>query len=262
MAHFWMLASIFLGLSRSAYGCGATGAGVGAGVGAAAGGAGRAVGLAVNPAGHISHGIAGAAQIPIPIGKCIYEEAEVRMADGTLKKVKHLNAGDQALAYDAQVGVHASRVLGEFHSDNETLITIVEIETSSGRKIPVTMEHSLFVRPCLSGDEWSPKSAQDVSVGECVPRYDARDGDVIEESVTDIRLFSARGIRQPVTETGTIIVDDVVISCYDRVVSQRATHMALLPYRFFLGLAKTYGANFKSLLPAVWNAIGFDASLF
>lgn len=262
MVTYWMLASILLGLiTPYAYGCGATGAGVGAGV-AAAGAAGHVGEVGhVGEIGHIGH-IGDIAHVGDAFGKCIYDEADVRMADGTSKKVKYLNAGDQVMAYDPDTGIHPSRVLGQLHSDKDTLITIVEIETSSGRKIPVTREHSLFVRQCLSDSDWSPKSAQEVSVGDCVPRYYAADGDVVEESVTNVRLFEAKGILQPVTETGTIVVDDVVISCYDRVVDQRATHMALLPYRWFMGAAQTYGANLKSLVPSLLNVIGFDSSLF
>jgi len=273
MALIVVLASI-LGLARVTLGCAGTGAAAGAGavggavghVGEVAGHAGH-VGLAVNPAGMINHGVAaiGHAQIPlvIPVGRCLYDEAQVRMADGTLRQVNTLVPGDEVLAYSADRGIHKSPILGQLYTDNTTRVTILEIETSSGRKIPVTLEHSLFVRECVSeARDWSPKAARDVRVGDCLPRYYADDGDVIEESVRNIRLFEARGIRQPVTETGTLIVDDVVISCYDRVVNQRATHMALLPYRFVLGLAHKYTAHCKSLIPSLLNLIGFDASLF
>jgi len=160
MVTYWMLASIVLGLlAPYAYGCGATGAGVGAGV-AAAGAAGHVGEVGhVGEIGHIGH-IGDIAHVGDAFGKCIYDEADVRMADGTSKKVKYLNAGDQVMAYDPDTGIHPSRVLGQLHSDKDTLITIVEIETSSGRKIPVTREHSLFVRQCLSDSDWSPKSGK------------------------------------------------------------------------------------------------------
>jgi len=144
----------------------------------------------------------------------------------------------------------------------KTLVKIIEIETSSGRKIPVTAAHSLFARQCLSDDrQWSTKSAHEIRVGDCLPRYHT-DGDVVEESVTNIRVFDARGIRQPVSEAGTIIVDDVVISCYDRVVNQDATHLALFPYRWIMGLSQTYMVQVKSIIPSLINLITFDTSLF
>jgi len=240
----------------TAHGCGAGAGGAAAGVAGAAGVASHA-----SNAGGLGAGVLGAVGF-IPKGKCIYEEAEVRMADGTTKRVKHLEIGDEVLAYTVEEGVHPSRVFGELHNDNETLIQIVEIQTSTGRKIPVTPAHSLFARQCLSDDQkWSTKAAYEVRVGDCLPRYYAG-GDVVEESVTNIRVFDARGIRQPVTETGSIIVDDVVISCYDRVVSQDATHMALFPYRWMIGLSKAYVAQFKSLLPTIYNLITFDTALF
>jgi len=236
MATIWILA-LWLSINTfSAEACG-PGPAVGAGVGNIA-------------------GIAGA----IPGGKCIYDEASVRMADGSTKKVKNLEIGDHVLAYSPNRGVHASRIFADLHNDKDTSMSIYEIETSSGRKIPVTAEHSLFVRPCLSDDKenWTPKSAQDVRVGECVPRYYREDGgDVIEDSVVRVRVFEAKGIRQPVTETGTIVVDDVVVSCYDRVVDQDASHMALFPYRWILQLTQTYATQAKSLIPSILNAIGF-----
>lgn len=230
--------------------CGPGVGGAGA-VGNAVGhGAGHGIGVGlIGEAGHLA-ALAG--------GKCLYEEAEVRMADGSKRKVKHLEIGDRVLAYNQDRGVHASRVYDDFHNDKETSVAIFEIQTSTGRKIPVTTEHSLFVRPCLSDQQWTPKSAQDVRVGDCVPRYYAGDdADVVEESVTDVRVFEAKGIRQPVTETGTILVDDVVVSCYDRVVDQRATHMALLPYRLFAQLKYNYAKQIESLLPSLFKAFGF-----
>jgi len=122
----------------------------------------------------------------------------------------------------------------------------------------VTGEHSLFVRRCLSDEQnWTPRTAQQVNVGDCVPRYFSSDNEVIEEAVTKIRVFEAKGIRQPVTETGTIIVDDVVVSCYDRVVNQDATHMALFPYRWLSNLRQNYMNQLKSLFPSIFNWFGF-----
>jgi hypothetical protein len=234
----------------SVWACGGAAGGAAAGAAGAAGHAGLHL-------GEIAHGMV------ITGGKCIYEEAHVRLASGETKRVKHLEPGDNVLAYSPEKGVHSSPVIGELHRDSETTVTIVEIETSSGRRIPVTPMHSLFVRPCFSsGSSWTAKAAFEVSSGECVPRYHSNEGDVAEESITNVRTFEARGIRQPLTETGTIVVDDVVISCYDRVVNQDATHIALFPYRWIMSVGKTYAAQFESLLPALYNLITFDSSLF
>jgi hypothetical protein len=207
---------------------------------------------------------AGAPIVGIPITgigkkKCLYEEADLRMADGSKMKVKDLRIGDEVLAYSVHKGIHASPIIGELHNDNETMVKIFEIETNGGRKVQVTGDHSLFVRQCLSDDQtWSAKMADEVSVGDCVPRYYMADGEVIEEAVSKIRVFDARGIRQLVTETGTIIVDDVVISCYAGVVNQDATHMALLPYRLMSRFTQSsMMTQFKSLLPSFFNLIGF-----
>lgn len=241
-------------------GCG--GAAGGAGAAGAAGAAAAAAGNAGNHFGQIAGGVGHvAAAVGHAAGKCIYKEAEVRMADGSKRRVQHLEAGDEVLAYAEGKGVHMSRIVGELHNDDDTLVKIVEIQTSNGRKIPVTPMHSLFARQCLSDEKWSTKAAYEIRVGDCLPRY-YPDGDVVEESVTDIRVFDARGIRQPVTETGTIIVDDVVISCYDRVVNQDATHMALYPYRWLIGFSKAYVAQFKSMLPSLYDLITFDTTLF
>jgi len=249
-----ILAYMAVAYNTVVYGCGGAAGGAAAGVGAGVG----AVGHVGGEMGHVAE----IGHIGAVFGKCIYEEAHVRLANGAMKQVKHLQIGDDLLAYSVEKGVHVSPVIGELHNDNETSVKIVEIETSSGRKIPVTPMHSLFVRQCLSdGQTWSTKAAYEVSVGDCLPRY-YTEGDVAEEAVTNIRVFDARGIRQPVTETGTIMVDDVVISCYDRVVNQDATHMALFPYRFLMGLTKAYAAQFKSVLPSLYNLVTFDASLF
>jgi len=270
MTRGWILAILaYVAISRNSFvhGCGAAAGGAAAGAGAI-GGVGGAVGHVGGAGlhlGEIAHGVGeGLGHVPVvvPVGRCIYDEAEVRMGNGAKKQVKHLEVGDEVLAYSVEKGVHPSRIFGQLHVDNETTVRILEIETSSGRKIPVTAAHSLFARECLSdGQKWTTKSAFEIGVGECLPRY-YTDGDVVEDPVTNIRVFEARGIRQPVSETGTIMVDDVVISCYDRVVSQDATHMALFPYRWLVGLTQTYAAQVKSLVPSLINWINFDTSLF
>jgi hypothetical protein len=237
---------------------GAGGAAAGAAAGAA-GNVGRHLGenAGAHIAEHVGLHVGGAF-----LGRCIHEEADVRMADGMKKKVKHLEIGDEVLAYEQSKGIHVSRVSSDLHNDKDTLVPILEIKTSTGRLIPLTPQHSLFARECLSdGREWTAKSARDIRVGDCLPRYYEGEKDVVEEAVVDIRVFEAKGIRQPVTETGTIVVDDIVVSCYDRVVSQQATHLVMLVYRWFSNVKSNYSKQVTSIVPTLFNFIGAN-SLF
>ena len=66
-------------------------------------------------------------------------------------------------------------------------------------------------------------------------------GDVVLDSVVDVQLVLDVGAYAPLTRAGTLLVDDVVASCYALVDSQSMAHWAFLPVR-----------TARSILGALW----------
>lgn len=69
------------------------------------------------------------------------------------------------------------------------------------------------------------------------------------ERVIDIQLKVEIGVYAPLTQTGTVIVNDVVSSCYAIVDSQQLAHWAFFPIRLLY--------NFSNSLNYLWRRISF-----
>jgi len=56
------------------------------------------------------------------------------------------------------------------------------------------------------------------------------------------------GVYAPITERGTIVVDDVIVSCYAQFSSHSAAHLAMAPLRYFFHVDEFIGRWISSSL--------------
>jgi hypothetical protein len=107
----------------------------------------------------------------------------------------------------------------------------VTVSTAT-RKLSLTEDHMLPVVACtdvssLSIDTYMQNSRPSGTVqpGECLLRV--VDGKLVSEQVTEVARERQVGIYAPVTEAGSIIVNDVVASCYSGYFSSHRIQHAL-----------------------------------
>lgn len=67
-----------------------------------------------------------------------------------------------------------------------------------------------------------------------------KDDKLIASVVVDVKLILETGVYAPLTTAGTIIVDDVLASCYAVVNSHDIAHWSLLPIRMVTNLDKGF----------------------
>jgi len=162
------------------------------------------------------HGISGVPSIPIPsgptgLGKCLHWNGKVQLdsISNETKRVHELGIGDRVLAYDINRGFHTSPVVAILHRDLIHDRDFVEISTENGHQVSLTPEHGIYSGSC-GVENWNEKRADSLNLGDCVKTAGNQ-----EDRVIKIRPFIDSGIVQPITETGSIVVDDLVLSCYD-----------------------------------------------
>lgn len=164
---------------------------------------------------------------------CFPGDSVVTTVAGQKKLMKDLRVGDSVLALTDDGLLRPSKVL-LFLDRSETARTeYVTLVTESGKSITATPTH-LVLR--WEKPEWSqirhanPVFAKRVRVNDTL--LTVVGGDRLRtERVVAVRHVEKPGLYAPLTVDGTVVVDDVVASCYAVIDSQWLAHLAFLPAR-------------------------------
>lgn len=116
----------------------------------------------------------------------------------------------------------------------------LQFELLSGRTLTLTPSHLIFQ---IANDNSSRTMyAAKLSVGDRVLVRDSNK--LIEDTIIKVRRVLETGVFAPLTMTGTVVVDDVVASCYATIDSQSIAHWVFTPIRLM--------RNFKYGLHRMW----------
>lgn len=165
-------------------------------------------------------------------GGCFPGSSTVTLQDGTNKAVKDLRTGDRVLAADNDGNPIYTDFIMFIDQDSATKRLFYVIETDSGQKITLTAAHLLFVGHNSTDEErMSAIFASQVRRGQKVFVFDAERSRL--EPVTVKRIYTQEqvGSFAPVTVQGTVVVDQVLASCYAVIEDHVLAHWALAPVR-------------------------------
>ncbi|KAM8731330.1 sonic hedgehog protein [Acanthopagrus schlegelii] len=165
-------------------------------------------------------------------GGCFPGSSTVTLQDGTNKAVKDLRTGDRVLAADDDGNPIYTDFIMFIDQDSATKRLFYVIETDSGQKITLTAAHLLFVGHNSTDEErMSAIFASEVRRGQKVFVFDAERSRL--EPVTVKRIYTQEqvGSFAPVTMQGTVVVDQVLASCYAVIEDHVLAHWALAPVR-------------------------------
>ncbi|KAF3703670.1 Sonic hedgehog protein A [Channa argus] len=167
-------------------------------------------------------------------GGCFPGFSTVSLQNGTKKAVKDLQTGDKVLAADEDGNPIYTDFIMFIDQDSTTRRVFYVIETDSGQKITLTAAHLLFVGPNNFTEEEPRMSAifaSHVRPGQKVFVFDAERSRL--EPVTVKRIYTQEhgGSFAPVTVQGTLVVDQVLASCYAVIEDHDLAHWALAPVR-------------------------------
>jgi len=144
--------------------------------------------------------------------KCLHSSSKILLENGQFREAKNLQIGDKVQAYDVggPEGLLWSRVIRMENNEPNSRRTFVRWTTRDGRHVTVTEEHGLLVKQCGNANvTWSKMAATLATVGMCVPTVEG------ESVLVKKEVFTDKGIVQPITESGTVVIDGFVVTCFD-----------------------------------------------
>ncbi|XP_008394967.1 sonic hedgehog protein isoform X1 [Poecilia reticulata] len=162
-------------------------------------------------------------------GGCFPGSSTVTLQDGTKKPVRDLQPGDRVLAADGDGNPIFTDFIMFIDRDSTTRRTFYVIETETGQKITLTAAHLIFV--ARENSTRSATFASDVRPGQKVFVYDGERSRVVAVNVKRIYTQEHEGSFAPVTAKGTVVVDQVLASCYAVIEDHELAHWALAPVR-------------------------------
>ncbi|XP_008279010.1 sonic hedgehog protein [Stegastes partitus] len=166
-------------------------------------------------------------------GGCFPGSSTVTLQDGTKKPVKDLQSGDRVLAADERGNPIYTDFIMFIDQDSTTRRLFYVIETDSGQKISLTAAHLLFVAQNGSTEthrRMSAVFASQVQPGQSVFVLDDAER-LVPVTVKRIYTQTDEGSFAPVTVQGTVVVDQVLASCYAVIEDHDLAHWALAPVR-------------------------------
>ncbi|XP_029935835.1 sonic hedgehog protein [Myripristis murdjan] len=163
-------------------------------------------------------------------GGCFPGFSSVTLQDGRKKAVKDLRAGDRVLAADDEGNPIYTDFIMFLDQESAARRLFYVIETDTEQKIALTAAHLLFVGT-NSTDEMTAVFASQVQPGQRVFVFDDAHNQLQPVTVKRIYTEEYKGSFAPVTVQGTIVVDQVLASCYAVIEDHDLAHWALAPVR-------------------------------
>jgi hedgehog protein len=179
-------------------------------------------------------------------GGCFTGASTVLTSSGERKKLSDIRIGDEVLTINPTSGLpQFSEVLLFLDRDPNERRTFMTIITASGRRITVTPSHLLLVEQEDGNVEptFAGKIREGVRLLILPPGAEMLTWDL----VTRIEVRIEQGVYAPLTNAGTIIVDEIAVSCYAFINSHALAHIVFSPVRLFHNLRHSALALWQGL---------------
>lgn len=187
-------------------------------------------------------------------GGCFPGNSLVTLEGGVKKMMRDLQPGERVLASSGSDGsgeLLYSEVVTFLDRQPDARKTFYTLGTALGTNLTLTAAHLVFVTDVAdcSRSTLTEAFASDVRPGQCVLTTSDDEGEQGEETakkeahsgrlaqVTWVEVREGTGAFAPLTRHGTLVVDDVLASCYATVDRQWLAHWALAPLRALHRLA-------------------------
>jgi hypothetical protein len=168
-----------------------------------------------------------------------------------------VKVGDSVLTLDVATGrAYYDEVIAFLHrSENNTDDQVyLRLTLECGRSISLTPQHLVYVMAAVE-DELpgeltfgEPRFASSVRPGDYLFHLNGRSGSFVKKKVAAVTVERGNaGLFAPLTMSGTMLVDDVLVSCYAHFEMYNVAHWAMAPLRAVYTLTKLIGWKLESM---------------
>ncbi|XP_043546650.1 sonic hedgehog protein A [Chiloscyllium plagiosum] len=169
-------------------------------------------------------------------GGCFPASARVSLENGSTKAVKDLRAGDRVLAADREGRLLYTDFIMFLDTAREASKVFYVIETREPQtRLSLTAAHLLFAGQQRRRSPGQPRFratfASNVKPGHLVYVPDGDGQRVRAATVEKVYLEEREGAYAPLTVQGTLVVNQVLASCYAVIEDHALAHWAFLPVR-------------------------------
>ncbi|XP_035657690.1 sonic hedgehog protein A-like [Branchiostoma floridae] len=174
-------------------------------------------------------------------GGCFPAESWVTRDDGNRIRMRDVRPGDKVLSMDSGGHPVFSEVLTFMDRDSRGPWVYYTIHTDD-RNITVTATPSHLVFVTESRDLSSPRIAKfmsDARPGEFLLTPDSDGGGFRKVKIVSVTMREEKGAYAPLTVHGTVVVDNVAMSCYALIESQALAHWVFAPFRLYYQLTSS-----------------------
>lgn len=171
------------------------------------------------------------------IDGCFPGNANIRVLGKTNQTIKiaDLQVGDRVLSINDVTGKLQNDVILTFLHRNPTAkVRITVITTVNGTRLTLTPHHLILSTTSNTGTDKRYVFADQLTI-DCFIFVKDSSGELLR--IEKVALVTSeivnKGVYAPLTRSGTILIDDVAVSCYALVKSHYLAHAVLAPVRLF-----------------------------
>jgi hypothetical protein len=159
--------------------------------------------------------------------RCFAADSLVTLPNGKQKSITELQSGESVLGYDDKTKqVVSTQLLTMLDFQPNRFALFKQVTTVTGRQLALTSSH------LLPTDSHGYVMAKYIQTGMNI--YVMNDnGILMNETVSDVSDVVKQGYLAPLTEEGTLIVNNVAASCYATINSHHTAHAVLAPMRWW-----------------------------
>ncbi|XP_013418790.1 uncharacterized protein LOC106179620 [Lingula anatina] len=163
---------------------------------------------------------------------CFGGSSTVRLSNGSVTPMAKLSPGDKVLCVrdDGSVGFEEIFCFG--HADSNCQTIYVHLETSTGQHLLLSYGHYIHASSNSTSFPFSLKAARDIRVGDGVFVYHPATNAIFMDEIVATGSKKVTGAFCPHTLSGTIIVNDILASCYTDSVQPLVAEKLLMPAWF------------------------------
>ena len=150
------------------------------------------------------------------------------MEDGEQKLMSDVRPGDMVLTKnDAGLPIFDEVIMLMHRNQHQVVDDYVKVTTYDNKTLTLSRLHLILLH------DGKTKFAKDLTNNDLLSTYDSMNSKIHITSVRSVKYITKTGMYAPLTRSGTIIVDDVYVSCYTLFPSQRISHAVFWVWRQF-----------------------------